>query len=45
MLRDVKRIHRKLGMTILYVTNDYDEAITLATKVVFMKDGEITEVK
>lgn len=45
MLRDVKKIHRKLGMTILYVTNDYDEAITLATKVVFMKDGEITEVK
>lgn len=45
MLRDVKKIHRKLGLTILYVTNDYDEAITLATKVVFMKDGMITEVK
>lgn len=45
MLRDVKKIHRKLGLTVLYVTNDYDEAITLATKVVFMKDGEITEVK
>lgn len=45
MLRDVKKINRKLGMTVLYVTNDYDEAITLATKVVFMKDGQITEVK
>lgn len=45
MLRDVKRIHRKMGLTVLYVTNDYDEAITLATKVVFMKDGEIVEVK
>ena len=45
MLRDVKRIHRKLGLTILYVTNKYDEAITLGTKIVFMKDGQITEVK
>lgn len=45
MLRDVKKINRKMGLTVLYVTNDYDEAITLATKVVFMKDGQITEVR
>lgn len=45
MLRDIRRINQKLGITVLYVTNDYDEAITLGTKVVFMKDGEITEVK
>ena len=45
MLRHVKKIHRKLGLTILYVTNKYDEAITLGTKIVFMKDGQITEVK
>ena len=45
MLRYVKKIHRKLGLTILYVTNKYDEAITLGTKIVFMKDGQITEVK
>ena len=45
MLRDVKRINRKMGLTVLYVTNDYDEAITLATKVVFMKDGQITEIR
>lgn len=45
MLRDVKKIHRKLGLTILYVTNKYDEAITLGTKIVFMKDGQITEIK
>lgn len=45
MLRDVKRINRKMGLTVLYVTNNYDEAITLATKVVFMKDGQITEIK
>lgn len=45
MLLDVKRLNRKMGLTVLYVTNDYDEAITLATKVVLMKDGQITEVK
>lgn len=45
MLRDIKRINRELKITVLYVTNNYDEAITLGTKVVFMKDGEITEVK
>lgn len=45
MLRDVKKIHRKLGLTTLYVTNKYDEAITLGTKIVFMKDGQITEVR
>lgn len=45
MLRDVKKIHRKMGLTILYVTNNYDEAITLGTKIVFMKDGQVTDVK
>lgn len=45
MLREVKKIHRKLGLTTLYVTNKYDEAITLGTKIVFMKDGQITEVR
>ena len=44
-LRDGKKIHRKRGLTILYVTNKDDEAITLGTKIVFMKDGQITEVK
>lgn len=45
MLKDIKKINRELKTTVLYVTNDYDEAITLGTKVVFMKDGMITEVK
>lgn len=45
MLRDIKKINRELHITVLYVTNNYDEAITLGTKVVFMKDGMIAEVK
>lgn len=45
MLHDIKKINQIIKTTILYVTNDYEEAIRLGTKVVFMKDGEITEVK
>ena len=45
MITDIKKINKDLGITVLYVTNNYDEAITLGTKIVFMKDGEITEVK
>lgn len=45
MLEDIKKINRTLGITILYVTNDYTEATTLGTKVVFMKDGEIIKTE
>ena len=45
MIADIKKINREMGITILYVTNNYDEAITVGTKVVFMKDGEITEIR
>lgn len=45
MITDIKKINKELGITVLYVTNNYDEAITLGTKIVFMKDGEITEVR
>lgn len=45
MLRDIKKINLKIGTTVLYVSNNYDEAITVGTKVVFMKDGEVLEIK
>lgn len=45
MIADIKKINKELGITVLYVTNNYEEAITLGTKIVFMKDGEVTEVK
>lgn len=32
MLRDIKKINRELDITVLYVTNNYDEAITLERK-------------
>ncbi|HAX52108.1 ABC transporter ATP-binding protein [Muricomes intestini] len=45
MISDIKKINKDRGITVLYVTNDYDEAVTLAHKVIFMKDGEITKIK
>ena len=41
---DLKRIYDKLGSTVIYVTHDQVEAMTLATKIVVMKDGEVQQV-
>lgn len=45
MLSDILRINSELKITLLYVTNDYQEALSLNKKIVFMKDGRITEVR
>lgn len=45
MIADIKKINSDRGTTVLYVTNDYDEAVTLGHRVIFMKDAEITEIR
>lgn len=45
MLSDIKRINEALKTTVLYVTNNYEEAVSLDSKIVFMKDGKITKVE
>ena len=45
MLSDILKINRQLGITVLYVTNNFDEVCALDQKTVFMKDGQIVEVK
>ena len=42
MLDDIIRINRDLKITVLYVTNNYDEAVSHNDRVLFMKDGRIT---
>ena len=39
MRTEIKRLHKRLGTTIVYVTHDQIEAMTLATRVAVMKDG------
>jgi multiple sugar transport system ATP-binding protein len=40
---EIKRLHQATGKTIVYVTHDQIEAMTLATKIAVMKDGEVQQ--
>lgn len=44
MRAEIKRLHQRTGKTIVYVTHDQIEAMTLATKIVVLKDGFIQQV-
>ena len=41
---EISKIHQRLGATIIYVTHDQTEAMTLGTRIVVMKDGVIQQV-
>jgi multiple sugar transport system ATP-binding protein len=41
---EIKRLHQFTGTTIVYVTHDQIEAMTLATKIAVLKDGELQQV-
>ncbi|MBV8914557.1 MAG: ABC transporter ATP-binding protein [Acetobacteraceae bacterium] len=44
MRAEIRRIHRELDRTTIYVTHDQDEALSLADRIVVMKDGEVQQV-
>jgi len=44
MRLEIKDLHRRLGTTIVYVTHDQIEAMTMADKIVVMRDGKILQV-
>ncbi|MGC6527735.1 MAG: ABC transporter ATP-binding protein [Paracoccaceae bacterium] len=41
---EISKLHRQLGATTIYVTHDQVEAMTLADKIVVLKDGEVMQV-
>lgn len=41
---EIARLHKKLGTTVIYVTHDQTEAMTLGTRIVVMKDGEVQQI-
>ena len=41
---EIKKLHAKVQTTIVYVTHDQVEAMTLADRIVIMKDGHIVQV-
>jgi multiple sugar transport system ATP-binding protein len=44
MRTEIKRLHRKVQSTAIYVTHDQVEAMTLADRIVVMRDGTIEQV-
>ena len=41
---ELARLHRRLGATIVYVTHDQEEAMTLGSRVAVMRDGFLQQV-
>ena len=44
MQLELKEMHRKLGITFIYVTHDQEEALTMSDTIVVMKDGQIQQI-
>ena len=40
---ELRRIHRELGITVIHVTHDQDEALSLATRLAILWNGEVLE--
>jgi len=43
MRREIRSLQQELGMTMVYVTHDQTEAMSMADQVVLMKDGRIVQ--
>ena len=41
---EIAKLHRQLGVTIIYVTHDQVEAMTLADRIVVLRDGRVEQV-
>jgi spermidine/putrescine transport system ATP-binding protein len=44
MQMELREMHKKLGITFIYVTHDQEEALTLSDRVVVMREGKIQQV-
>ncbi len=44
MRAEIRRIHRLLGSATIYVTHDQDEALSLADRIVVLRDGEVRQI-
>ena len=40
---EIRALQQRLGMTMIYVTHDQIEAMTMADQVILMKDGVIEQ--
>jgi len=44
MRTEIKKLHKRIGTTIVYVTHDQIEAMTLADRIAVLKDGELQQI-
>jgi multiple sugar transport system ATP-binding protein len=44
MRTEIKKLHKRLGTTMIYVTHDQVEAMTMGDRITVMKDGELHQV-
>ncbi len=44
MQMEIKAMHKKLGITFIYVTHDQEEALTLSDRIVVMREGVIQQI-
>ena len=44
MQLELKNMHKRLGITFIYVTHDQEEALTMSDKIVVMSEGRIQQV-
>ena len=44
MQLELREMHKKLGITFIYVTHDQEEALTLSDRVVIMREGRIQQI-
>jgi sn-glycerol 3-phosphate transport system ATP-binding protein len=42
--RDIKALQRRLGLTVIYVTHDQTEAMSLSDLIVLMRDGRVEQI-
>ncbi len=41
---EIHRLHRELGATMVYVTHDQEEAMTMADRIVVLRDGRVQQI-
>ncbi len=44
MRHEIRRIHNELGRSTVYVTHDQDEALSLADRIVVLRDGRVRQI-
>ena len=44
MQLEIKRLQKKLGVTVIYVTHDQEEALTMSDRIAVMRDGRLEQI-